>query len=143
MRSAEEMVQIFRKMGYKITPQRMAIFQILEGNTSHPSADDIFKELVQRHPSMSFTTVYNTLETMKQIGAIQELTIDSARRHYDPNTETHHHIICVSCGQIEDIFTDYSSHLVVPEHIKRNFEIQNHQVQFYGLCSDCQDGRSN
>lgn len=137
MKTVQQVVDVLRNRGFKITPQRLAILEILQGNTSHPSAEDIYEQLVERYPSISLTTVYNTLETLRDIGEIQELTIDKARRHYDPNIETHHHVICTGCGLIGDIFTDFSQALRVPREVAEQFFIENHTVQFYGICTGC------
>ncbi len=143
MKNVEQIVRVFRSKGFKITPQRLAIFEILQGNTSHPSAERIYSQLRESHPSISFTTVYNTLETLRDIGEIQELTIDSRRKHYDPDISRHHHVLCTKCGHIEDVFVDYSSYLRLPEEVRARFKVQNHQVQFYGICSNCQSQTSH
>jgi Fur family peroxide stress response transcriptional regulator len=139
MKNIQQVVEVLRKQGFKITPQRIAILEILEGNTSHPSAEDIYGKLVEKYPSISLTTVYNTLETLRDIGEIQELTIDKSRRHYDPNIDRHHHVICINCGYIGDIFADFSQALQVPKDVSDQFAIVNHTVQFYGLCTSCKD----
>ncbi len=136
MKSVQEVLETLRAKGMKITPQRIAILEILEDNTSHPSAEQIYQELNQRYPSISFTTVYNTLETLCKIGQVQMLNIDHERRHYDPDTSTHHHAMCRHCGHIMDVFEDYSD-LRAPRQLKDSFTIQAHQVQFYGVCHRC------
>jgi len=139
MKNVDQVIRAFRDRGYKVTPQRIAILEVLEGNKTHPSADDIYVSLRRKHPTMSFTTVYNTLETLKELGEIQELTIDQRRLHYDPDITLHHHIMCTQCGHIDDIFADYTQAIQVPEEILRRFHVNGHSVQFYGLCSYCQD----
>jgi Fur family peroxide stress response transcriptional regulator len=124
-----------RQQGFKLTPQRLAILECLEGNKGHPSAEDIYKEVRKRFPTMSFATVYNTLETLKNRGRLRELTIDPERRRYDPDTARHHHLICTGCRKVADVHADFR--IKVPEEARRAFEITGNHVEFYGLCPEC------
>jgi Fur family peroxide stress response transcriptional regulator len=125
----------FREIGFKLTPQRLAVLEFLKGNTSHPSAEDIFRETKKRFPTMSFATVYNILEALKKRGKIKELNIDPERKRYDPNTSHHHHCICTSCNKVLDVQTSFD--LTVPDEIKDSFEVSENHIEFYGTCSDC------
>ncbi len=137
METVEKLTKVLRNHSMKITPQRLMIFQILENNTSHPSAEEIYKRVKDIYPTVSFTTIYKTLEVLRDLGELQELTIDDARKHYDPNTNTHHHIICTSCKKILDVFEDFSSHIKLPESFNANYLISHFQVSFYGICKEC------
>ena len=125
----------FRSMSMKLTPQRLAIFEFLEGNKNHPSAEEIYREVKQKYPMMSFATVYNTLEALKARGNVTELTIDPARRRYDPDTGYHHHLICTRCRKIIDIHAEFL--IDIPETDRASFEIEGNHVEFYGVCPDC------
>ena len=128
-------MQKYRDKGLKLTPQRLAILEYLDGNKSHPSADDIYSEIRKKYPMMSFATVYNTIETLKKRGELVELTIDPERRHYDPDTSHHHHLICKTCKKIADIHKDFSIH--IPEDQKGMFEVLGNHIEFYGICPTC------
>lgn len=125
----------YKNIGLKLTPQRLAILNYLDGNKDHPSAEDIYKAVSKRFPTMSFATVYNTLETLRQRGGLLELTIDPDKKRFDPNTEPHHHLICVKCKKIVDIHGDYK--LSIPNSEKTDFEIIGNHIEFYGLCPTC------
>ncbi len=120
---------------FKRTPQRLAILDYLEGNTSHPSAEDIYQAVSERYASMSFATVYNTLNTLTDAGAVRELTIDPDRRRYDPDTSMHHHLICISCRKIVDILDRVG--VDMPKDAAPDFTILGSHVEFYGLCPTC------
>ena len=107
----------------------------LDGNTSHPSASDVYNALHEQFPSMSLATVYNTMETLKQQGNVIELSIDAGKKRFDPNPEPHHHLICVKCRAIVDIFIDFQ--LELNEKETKGFEIIGNHVDFYGICSTC------
>ncbi|GAB4484148.1 MAG: hypothetical protein OHK006_07620 [Thermodesulfovibrionales bacterium] len=130
----------FRRAGLKLTPQRIAILEYLEGNTDHPSAEDIYQAVSKRFPTMSFATVYNTLAALSRKGGVLELSIDPSRRRYDPNVVPHNHLICTSCRRIDDIHVDFS--LRVPEELKHSYEITGNHVEFYGICPACRERRA-
>jgi len=125
----------YRNIGIKLTPQRIAIMDYLEGNKQHPSAEEIYKTVVKKFPTMSFATVYTTLSALRDKGNLLELTIDPGKKRYDPMTENHNHLICVSCKRIIDVPVAFS--LDVPDSVKQGFNITDTQVEFYGLCPKC------
>jgi Fur family peroxide stress response transcriptional regulator len=123
------------RTAFKRTPQRLAILAYLDGNTSHPSAEDIYRAVSRKYQSMSLATVYNTLNTLSQSGTLRELTIDPQRKRYDPDTSHHHHLICITCGKIVDVPGDIAVDL--PRGINRDFLIVGNHVEFYGHCGTC------
>ena len=125
----------FRSLGIKLTPQRIAIFNYLNGNKSHPSADDIFNAVKKDFPTMSFATVYNTMDALKSKGAVRELTIESGKKRYDPDCSQHHHLICVNCKSVIDIFKEFK--LSLSSNITDGFDIKGTHIEFYGLCKSC------
>jgi len=137
METVEKLTKTLRNHGMKITPQRLMIFKILENNTSHPSAEQVFKRVKKIYPTVSFTTIYKTLETLRDLGEVQELIIDEDRKHYDPNTDIHHHIICSNCKKILDIFEDFSQHVKMPDTLKKDYTVSGFQISFHGICKDC------
>jgi Fur family peroxide stress response transcriptional regulator len=139
MRDIDQIIAKFRKAGSKITPQRLTIFKLLKGNRKHPSAEDVYKEILKIHPSISFTTVYKTLQTLRDMGEIQELTIDPERAHYDPCVEDHIHTFCRSCKSIGDLDMSAGNREFMHSSLDEmpDFEVQNVQVNFVGLCESC------
>jgi len=127
--------------GFKRTPQRLAILAYLEGNTSHPSAEEIFNAVVGKDRTLSFATVYNTLNTLSRAGALRELTIDPSRKRYDPNTGAHHHIICVACKKVVDVPEEITIDL--PKEVSQNFTLLGNHVEFYGICPTCRKAQKN
>jgi Fur family transcriptional regulator, peroxide stress response regulator len=125
----------YRELGLKLTPQRIAILDYLKDNTDHPSAEDIYRAVSANYPTMSFATVYNTLEAIRKKGGVQELTIDPTKKRFDPNTKPHHHLICIRCKRIVDIDGAYD--LQVSPDKRNDFEIIGNHVEFYGICPSC------
>lgn len=135
----EGLISKYKARGFKLTPQRIEILRFLEGNTSHPTAEDIYRELKKKFETVSFATVYNTLEALKERGELVEVTIDPRRKHFDPNPAPHHHIICASCGKIEDVFEDYSEAVKLPEKVLERFTTTGNHIDFFGVCADCRN----
>jgi Fur family peroxide stress response transcriptional regulator len=127
----------YKHIGLKLTPQRLAILGYLEGNTLHPSADEIYSAISKKFPTMSFATVYNTLDALRQKGEVRELTIDPGKKRFDPDTRPHHHLICVRCRRIADIFTEYE--LPLSDSESAGFEIVGNHIEFYGVCPKCRE----
>ena len=121
--------------GFKRTPQRLSILEHLDGNTSHPSAEDIYRVVAKKNPSMSFATVYNTLNTLVEAGAVRELTIDPDRKRYDPDTSAHHHLICMDCRKVVDIPDNVP--VEFPRTAAKDFTVLGNHIEFYGLCGHC------
>ncbi len=141
MEKINKLIKSFRDKGLKITPQRLAIFKILENNNSHPSAEQIYHNLKRGYPTISLATVYKTLEILEEMGEVKLLKINYDRKRYDPDCSPHHHLICVGCRKIVDIFEDYSNALKVPSQIKDEFTITDFRVEFFGLCKKCKNKR--
>ncbi|MDD8014623.1 MAG: transcriptional repressor [Acidobacteriota bacterium] len=120
---------------FRRTPQRLAILEYLEGNTSHPSAEEVHGALRKKFPTLSLATVYNTLEALKARGEILEVCGEPAKKRFDPDTSPHHHLICIKCEKILDIPEKYKP--VLAEKEKRGFQIICGRVEFLGLCPEC------
>jgi Fur family peroxide stress response transcriptional regulator len=118
------------------TPQKMAIQAFLEGNTGHPTAEDIHEALKSRFPTMSLSTVYNTLHGLEREGRIHELALESGRCRFDPEPAPHHHLVCLACRRIVDIERDFPVRLTSRE--ARGFRALHPHIVFYGTCPDCQ-----
>lgn len=125
----------YRDLGLKLTPQRIAILQYLDGNLSHPSAEDVYRAVRRKFPTMSCATVYNTLETLKGLGRVVELTGDPGKKRFDPDPHPHHHLICTACRRIEDLRVEFR--LSVPEQDLAGFAVAGNHIEFYGTCPRC------
>jgi Fur family peroxide stress response transcriptional regulator len=130
-------MQKYRDSGLKLTPQRLAILEYLDGNKEHPSAEDVYKAVSRKFPTMSLATVYNTLMILKERGLVKELTMDPLRMRFDPQPTPHHHLICVDCRKIIDIHSRLRINL--PEMEQEGFEIVGNHIEFYGRCPKCKN----
>ncbi|MCA1927617.1 MAG: transcriptional repressor [Calditerrivibrio sp.] len=99
-------IAALRENGYKITKPREWIVEYLDGNKNHPTALEIFDDIRKSDKSISFATVYNTLDTLVKANIINEITIDSQSSRYDPDTSNHVHFLCEKCKKVIDIHSD-------------------------------------
>lgn len=127
----------FKPKSLKLTPQRIAVYEMLKGTKSHPSAETIYNSIKDKYPTMSLATVYKTLKTLVEVGLIQELNVGEGNFRYDANAEPHPHIICLNCNRVDDINdVDLS---FINENVKdyTDYKILSSKVYFYGICPDC------
>jgi Fe2+ or Zn2+ uptake regulation protein len=133
---ADTMLADLKRAGLKLTPQRIAIVRELADDLSHPTAQALFERLRPAFPTMSFATVYNTLDALTRRGLAGALNLGGAVR-FDPNTEPHHHAVCDVCGAVHDIpieRIDLDSH-TPPSVI--GFRVLREQRTYRGLCDRC------
>ncbi|NTU54468.1 MAG: transcriptional repressor [Chlorobiaceae bacterium] len=126
-----------RQNGLKVTPQRIAIYNLLRETTGHPSADCIYRKITDTWPTISFDTVNRTLLTFADIGVIAMVESYSLSRRFDSQTENHHHLHCIRCGQIIDFCDSSFDNLRIPDQITGSFTVTGKRMVISGICSDC------
>lgn len=137
---AETMLRDLKQAGLKLTPQRIAIVRLFAQDLSHPTAQELFDRLHADFPSMSFATVYNTLDTLAAAGLAGTVRLGNAAR-FDPNTDAHHHAVCERCGAVSDIAA--SSLAPSPgtvrtlERVAPGFAVKSVERIYRGLCANC------
>lgn len=119
----------------KPTYQRLCILEYLHANLIHPTVDVIYNKLINRIPTISKTTIYNTLKLFHEKGVVNELTISGIETRYDIITKDHNHFLCKKCGEIYDINIDFND-LCNKKMIDGN-KIDEIQVYFKGICKKC------
>lgn len=141
-RKDQWMEQVLREKGARITPQRMAILQAVAISGSHPDADAIYRNVTATHPHISRDTVYRTLAFFEEEGIIGAVLFVGNSKRYDPNTETHHHLICIRCRKIIDFTSLKFDRLEPPPFTRERFQVLRTSVNVEGICEKCQ-GRSH
>ena len=138
MWTVDDGIAVLRERGAKITAQRIAILQQLEGRTDHPSADTLYRELSAEYSTMSVATLYSTAQLLADAGLIKILSIDDKRVYFDPTTTTHGHFLCRKCGKLFDIPVDEDEKFKSASSVRENIaQIERTEIFFYGLCTDC------
>jgi Fur family peroxide stress response transcriptional regulator len=129
--------QILKEKGLKVTPQRIAVYNMLLNTTEHPNAETIYKALEPTNPTISLATVYKTLDYFKQLGLVQELNVGEGSSRYDAVVKCHPHTVCVQCGKVQDLYLEELTeiHKKVAEEL--DFEVRCEQLILYGTCGEC------
>ena len=134
-----EIADQLRATGLKATPQRILIFQELMSRTDHPTAEGLYSAVKKVHPTISFNTVYHTLQALtekKMINVIRPV-VDAAR--YDPITDLHGHFMCSKCKRIEDQLMEDPNLKQIDSDVKASgrYWVVQSQILWVGLCEAC------
>ncbi|CAG7652284.1 Peroxide operon regulator [Paenibacillus solanacearum] len=138
----EQAFHQLKTMGVRMTPQRHAILTYLLGTMSHPTADDIYKALSPRFPSMSVATVYNNLKVFIEAGLVREMTYGDHSSRFDADLSDHYHALCEKCGKLVDFAYRPLDDLEKAAGELTGFKVKSHRVEVYGICSDCSAAHS-
>lgn len=138
------MLRDLRQAGLKLTPQRIAIVRLFAEDATHPTAQDLFERLRPAFPTMSFATVYNTLDSLAHAGLAGMVRLPGKRgdaARFDPNTAPHHHAVCDRCGSVLDIAAGTLA--PTPGAISKlrraapGFSVTAVERVYRGLCASC------
>jgi len=134
----ESIIKQLRNKGLKVTPQRLAIIEVLiEQGDLHPGARLVYHEAKKRKKSLSLSTTYATLDELSRHGIIKTLQFDRMENRYETNREEHINLICERCKKI----LDYKVPIIVDSRgvaKKTGFSITDTRLEYYGYCRDCQ-----
>lgn len=133
----ESFAEICKASQLKVTPQRMAIYRELLVSTEHPTVDAMFQIVKKEFPNISYDTVSRTMLTFAQIGIVDIVEVYGGAKRFDPDVADHHHLHCVSCGNILDFHNDQYNNLEIPDEVRQNFRVLSSRVVLKGICEEC------
>jgi Fur family transcriptional regulator, stress-responsive regulator len=134
-----DLLERLRARGWRVTPQRRVVAEVLSGEHVHLSAEAIHLAAQQRLEEISLATVYNTLNELVAMGEVLEVAADSGPKRYDPNAHSpHHHLVCTRCGAMRDVDLAGGAALDLSPAEPHGFRLGVVDVVFRGLCPDCQ-----
>ena len=120
----------------KVTPQRQSVIRALVDSTVHPTAESVYAAVSAELPTISLRTVYQTLNDLAAMGELQALDLGTGSTRFDPNLEPHHHLVCATCGRVEDLHADFPG-VEVPPAATAGFEVRSTEIVFRGRCAGC------
>lgn len=132
--------ELLRQHGIRPSVQRIAVMDYLLTHRTHPTADEIYGALASSIPTLSKTTIYNTLALFVTQGAATHITIDPRGARFDGDTSVHGHFLCTRCGSLHDIFFDTPP--VFPE-ISGGHTAVTAQIYYKGICAHCHAQHNN
>ncbi len=126
-----------KNYGFRITPQRLKIFNCLVESDSHPTAEIIYKKVRKEFPNISFDTVNRTLLCLVNKGLVKIVEGGYGARHFDANLKKHYHFRCLHCKKIIDFECPEYDKIKVPENVKKKFKVLRQNIVLEGICPAC------
>lgn len=128
--------------GYRLTPQRMLVLEVLHNAHSHVSAEEIYEQLRQRYPYSNVSTVYRTLELLKKLNLVSETDFgEGCVRYHIAEKSHHHHLVCRSCGKVIDVEESTMQPLKQSLLQECDFAAQLRHIAIPGECGSCRRER--
>ena len=135
-----KVIATLRQHGYKLTPQRRVVIQTITSSQDHLTPTALYEKLHQDHPHIGLVTIYRTLDILAQLNLICELHVGGSCHSYTIGApEHHHHLICSNCGKVIAFTGSDLSKLEQRLSQETGFEIEDHLLEFIGLCQACQE----
>ena len=122
--------------GFRFTPQRQHVFDVLMQKRDHPTVEDVFIRAKQGMPEISMATVYNCLDALVKCGLVRHVNLERSATRFCPNMKEHCHFHCDDCGGIYDVdFAEGNDHAGLK--LPAGFKVKQFDVSIRGLCRDC------
>ena len=142
MKKLDRFLHALEQAGLRITLQRRAICEYLAATDQHPSPYQVYADIMRDYPDISRATVYNTLNTLQQLGAIVELSFGAEHTHYDTNADPHINLICLRCHTIVDYYGDLPlENLRAAVLSDAGFQTAAVKIDLVGFCAACREHR--
>ena len=137
--TAQKMVVSLRGHGFKITPQRRAVLNVIAASVDHLTPAAIYERVRESDPTLGLVTVYRTLEILADLNLVCRIHGNDGCRSYLMRRPTghHHHVVCASCGAVADFTNCDIGELERAASRQTGFEVQGHLLEFEGLCHQC------
>lgn len=137
MTTDQSLATHLRAAGYKMTPARLAVLQVLEQEGEHLEPAEILRRAQVIHPAIGRATVYRTLELLTQLNIVRPIYIGEHGPTYIRAEGGHHHLVCSTCGTVIDFDQCVADELSTELAERFGFQIHSHLLEFYGYCADC------
>src|SRR3954449_390426 len=135
--SDSQLQDALRARGLRVTPQRILIHRALRELDRHVTAEEVLGAVSERLPNASLPTVYSTLELLEGLGMVRRVAARSGAALYDPRVDPHQHVVCRSCGRVEDLDVAVDARGALRAARRRGFEPTDAELVVSGLCGDC------
>ena len=135
-----QLLDRLRAQGWRLTPQRRVVAEVLQGDHGHLTADEVLALARERLPEVSLATVYNTLNELATMGQVLVVSAAEGPKRYDTNVaEPHQHLSCVRCHRVVDVHPAGADRLALPADQQHGYRLIDVEVIFRGVCPDCHD----
>lgn len=121
--------------GFRFTPQRQQVYDVLLQKRDHPTADEVFIRAKKRMPEISHATVYNCLDALVKSGLVRQVTLDRGATRFCPNMHEHCHFYCDECEAVFDVDLPEAAHHAIA--LPRGFRARRFDFAIHGVCAEC------
>lgn len=136
-RRALEIDNDLKARGYRLTPRRLMVVEVLTEHTGHLTVEEILARVKSRHPQTNKTTVYRTLELLSELGLVAVTDLGSGRLEYELVTRPHHHLICEHCDARIEVDDSLLEPLRAGLLLRYGFETNLDHFALFGVCPQC------
>lgn len=133
-KSGGELTERLNTSGFRFTPQRQHIYDVLCQKLDHPTAEEVFIRAKKGMPEISHATVYNCLDALVKSGLVRQVQLERGATRFCPNMEEHCHYYCNACGAVFDVPLAGDS-TFVPR--PKGFKVDHYEIAVHGVCADC------
>jgi Fe2+ or Zn2+ uptake regulation protein len=134
----QELITALRARGQRVTLPRLLVHRHVRRSPTHVTPEQVHAELAPQLPSLSPATIYGTLELLDGLGFVRRVSTPRGGTVYDSRVDEHHHVICRSCGRIEDVEAPLDTDAVERAARAAGFRVDHRQLAISGLCADCE-----
>jgi Fe2+ or Zn2+ uptake regulation protein len=133
---SQELTAALHDRGMRVTPQRVVVHRALRELDRHVTADELLDAVTDRLPSVSLPTIYATLELLEKLGMVRRVQ-RAGTSLFDPRTDPHHHLVCASCGSVEDLDSDLDTSVLKRAAGRHGFSPDRVEALVHGRCRKC------
>lgn len=138
MSGHESAVSRLRSEGYRMTPQRLSVLDIVAARSGHVGADEVWNRAREQHPYVDLATIYRTLQLLKRLGVVTEVIIGN-KLHFElaDHHNRHNHMVCSECDAVQTLSPDYLEELSLRLRQEFGFTPDLDNITIGGVCSNC------
>jgi len=134
----ELVMERLRRLGVRVTPQRLFVVEALERGGGHMTAEEIMQWAAQRYPAINLATVYRTLDLLADVGLVAQTDLGGGATYFElVGDSPHHHLVCERCGAVMEL--DEATLAPLRERLLATygFVAQPRHLAIFGLCRTC------
>jgi Fe2+ or Zn2+ uptake regulation protein len=134
-KTSDNLSKRLNTLGFRFTPQRRQVYEVLMQKRDHPTADEVFVRAKRQMPEISHATVYNCLDALVECGLIRQVQLDRGATRFCPNMHEHCHFYCDECDTVFDVNLPEKAESGVA--LPKGFQAKRIDIAIHGVCADC------
>jgi Fur family peroxide stress response transcriptional regulator len=132
--SERDLTERLSTSGFRFTPQRQHVYDVVMAKRDHPTAEEVFIRTKRAMPEISHATVYNCLDALVKCGLVRQVQLERGATRFCPNMEEHCHYYCDACGEVFDVPLPKDSALKAGP---KGFKVDHYDIAVHGRCAGC------